>query len=134
MYVIVQCCQDIKKQNIIPSLIDAMNRYREVLQPLLPWVTVRAEEGRVAGDLDVSLPEEPRIAHYCTQTLANLACDDKPERAADIPTFQVQRCGCEWTTSGGMCYRRLRAFFPCSCCFCRTGSMACTTTTAQAAQ
>lgn len=63
--------------------------YRDVQQPLLPWVVIRAEEGRVAGDLDVSQPTEPRIAHYCVQTVANLACDDKPERADEIPTFDV---------------------------------------------
>ena len=85
----MQCCQEIKRQNVIPYVVQTMDAYREQMQPLLPWVVVRAEEGRIAGDLDVSTPIEPRIAHYCVQTLANLACDDKPERASDIPTFQV---------------------------------------------
>lgn len=87
----VQCCQAIKRSNVIPQVIHAMVTFVDAEQPLLPWVLERQAQGRVGSDLDISSPVEPRLAHYCAQIIANLACDDKSESAYDIPTFQVHR-------------------------------------------
>jgi hypothetical protein len=83
-----QCCDSAKRYNLIPPLVRIMENYRSLVVPVLPWVKFRQLTD--PDTVDAQADTEPRLAHYCVQCLANLACDEEPEMEDRIAGFKVR--------------------------------------------